>query len=286
MSRAADSTLPTIGQLLDQTAADLDTDSARLDAEVLLAFVLDKPRSYFRAWPEKHITKDEYERFLQLLERRKQGEPLAHLTGRREFWSLTLHVTPDTLIPRPETETLVECALERIPLDKSLLIADLGTGSGVIALAIARERPHCHVIATDRSSAALQVARQNAQQLQIHNIGFLQGDWCIPLQQEKFDLIVCNPPYIAENDPHLLESDVRFEPASALISGPDGLNDLKTLIPCAWQHLTENGWLLVEHGYDQQPQTLRIFEDAGFSHITDYVDASGLSRVVAGQHKP
>lgn len=285
MSRTADPSLPTIGQLLEQATADLDTDAARLDAEVLLATVLAKPRSYFRAWPEKHITKDEIKQFLQLLKRRKQGEPVAHLTGQREFWSLPLNVTTDTLIPRPETETLVECALERIPLDKSLLIADMGTGSGAIALAIASERPHCHVIATDRSSAALHVAQQNAQQLQIHNLGFLQGDWCIPLRQEKFDLIVCNPPYIAEGDPHLQEGDVRFEPTTALVSGPDGLKDLKVLVPCALQHLTEDGWLLVEHGYDQRPQTLRLFEDAGFSHITDHVDAMGLARVVAGQRK-
>lgn len=286
MSRTTDSLPPTIGQWLDQATVNLDTDSARLEAEVLLAFVLGKPRSYFRAWPEKHLTKMEYEQISQLLERRKQGEPVAHLTAQREFWSLALYITPDTLIPRPETETLVECALERIPRDEPLLIADLGTGSGAIALALAHERPDCHIIATDRSSAALQVAQQNAQQLKIHNIGFVQGDWCIPLQQEKFDLIVCNPPYIAEDDPHLLEGDVRFEPVSALISGPDGLDDLKTLIPCAWQHLTESGWLLVEHGYSQRPQTLRIFEDAGFSHITDYVDAAGLARVTAGQHKP
>ena len=165
-----DTTLPTIGQLLDKAATDLGTDTARLDAEVLLAFVLEKPHSYFHAWPENHITQEEYVRFMQLLEHRKQGEPVAHLTGLREFWSLPLLVTSDTLIPRPETETLVECALERIPPDKSLLIADLGTGSGALALALAKERPHCHVIATERSSAALQIARQNAQRLQIHNI--------------------------------------------------------------------------------------------------------------------
>jgi len=286
MSRAADPSRQTIGQLLEQATADLDTDTARLDAEVLLTTVLAKPRSYFRAWPEKYLTEDEAQQFLQLLKRRKQGEPIAHLTGQREFWSLPLNVTADTLIPRPETETLVECALERIPLDQSLLIADLGTGSGAMALAIAHERPHCHVIATDRSSAALRIAQQNALQLKIHNLGFLQGDWCTPLQQEKFDLIVCNPPYIAEDDPHLQEGDVRFEPTTALVSGPDGLKDLKTLVPCALQHLTKNGWLLVEHGYDQRLQTLQLFEDAGFGQITAHVDALGLARVVAGQHKP
>lgn len=286
MSRTADSPRQSIGQLLDQAAADLTTDSARLDAEVLLAFVLNKPRSYFRAWPEKHLADEDYVQFSQLLERRKQGEPIAYLTGLREFWSLPFHVTTDTLIPRPETETLVECALERIPLNKNLLIADLGTGSGAIALAIAKERPCCHIIATDCSSAALRIARGNAQRLQIHNIGFLHGNWCVPLQQEKFDLILCNPPYIAEDDPHLLEGDVVFEPSIALASGPDGLNDLKALVPDAWLHLADNGWLLVEHGYAQRTQTLRIFEDAGFSHITDHVDAAGLARVIAGQHKP
>lgn len=259
------------------------SDSPRLDAEMLLAHALGQDRSYLRAWPERAPAPAQAARFESLLARRQAGEPVAHLLGVREFWSLDLHVTPDTLIPRPETELLVERALLRIPADHPATVADLGTGSGAIALAIASERPRAQVLATDRAAAALAVARRNAAAHAIDTVEFREGDWCAGLPADSFDVILSNPPYIAAQDPHLAQGDARFDPRSALVSGPDGLDDLRRLIPAALACLKPGGWLLVEHGYDQGPALVRLFEAAGYQGIQDHADLAGKSRMTEGK---
>ena len=283
MNRTADPA--SIRQLLEQATSLLPSGTARLDAEVLLAHALGKARSHLHAWPEKLLSTDQQTRFQQLLHARMQGEPVAHLTGQREFWSLMLNVTPATLIPRPETETLVALALQVIPAGKTALIADLGTGSGAIALAIAHERPRCHVLATDISAAAIETATANAQQLGITNIEFHSGDWCEPLAGRQCDVIVSNPPYIKEADPHLQSSDVRFEPQGALVAGQEGMDDLVRIAHCARQHLITGGWLMMEHGYDQSDQVTQLLETCGFQEVTDHKDDAGLSRVVKGKYR-
>lgn len=272
-----------IRQLLEQATRRLHYDSARLDAEVLLACVLGKPRSHLHAWPERVLPDATCAQFEAQLQRRAAGEPVAYLTGMREFWSLPLGVTPDTLIPRPETETLVALALEKIPAGSNARIADLGTGSGAIALAIAHERPGCQVLATDASAAAIAVASRNARQLGIASVEFLHGNWCEPLPATPLDLIVSNPPYIPQDDPHLQQGDVRFEPRRALAAGPEGMDDLQALARCAYQHLHNGGWLLLEHGYDQGERATRLLTSAGFREVSDHADDAGLDRVVAGR---
>jgi release factor glutamine methyltransferase len=272
-----------IRQLLEQAIRLLATDSARLDAEVLLAQALGKARSHLHAWPEKVISEQQQQNFQQLLQARIKGEPVAYLTGQREFWSLPLTVTPDTLIPRPETETLVALALELIPADNSVQVADLGTGSGAIALAIARERPCCHVLATDISAAAIEAATANTQRLGVNNVEFRCGDWCKPLSDKHYDVIVSNPPYIRDTDPHLQQGDVRFEPRSALAAGPQGMDDLVKIAHCAGQHLRTDGWLVMEHGYDQGDRVTQLLMDCGYRNVTDHPDDAGVSRVIVGQ---
>jgi release factor glutamine methyltransferase len=284
MNQASDPV--SIKQLLEQATRRLNTESARLDAEVLLAHVLQQPRSHFHAWPEKLLPAESREQFDQLLQRRLKGEPVAYLTGKREFWSLALSVNTDTLIPRPETETLVAQALRRIPADQPQLIADLGTGSGAIALAIARERPHCRIIATDIDEAAIETARLNAQRLDIHSIVFHTGDWCEPLTGMQLDMIVSNPPYIAESDPHLLSGDVRFEPRTALAAGAQGMDELRRIARCAVNYLQAGGWLLMEHGYDQGLLARQLLEGTGFTEVIDYTDDAGQDRVIAGRRGP
>jgi len=272
----------TIKTLLEDASRHLTTASARLDAEVLLACALRKPRSYLHAWPEQVVAAATVITFNGLLQRRAAGEPVAYLTGQREFWSLPLTVTTATLIPRPETETLVALALEMLPLDAPLQIADLGTGSGAVALALASERPACTVIATDISTPALDVARANAKQLGLANIEFVSGDWCTPLPTTSLDMIVSNPPYIVATDPHLDAGDVRFEPRAALAAGPHGMDALTRIAACAIEHLRRDGWLLVEHGYDQGEKTMDLFQAYGFRHVCDQPDDAGLSRVTMG----
>jgi len=281
MNKAAEPA--TIRQLLEQAAGLLPADTARLDAEVLLAHALEKTRSHLHAWPEKLLSAEQQTRFQQLLQARIKGEPVAYLTGQREFWSLPLTLTPATLIPRPETETLVALALEVIPVNSTALIADLGTGSGAIALALARERPRCQLLATDISPAAIATAAANARQLGIGNIEFHTGDWCEPLAGRQCDVIVSNPPYIRNNDPHLQSGDVRFEPRGALAAGPEGMDDLEKIARCAGRLLKTGGWLIMEHGYDQGEQVTHLLETNGFLAVTDHTDDAGLSRVVMGQ---
>jgi release factor glutamine methyltransferase len=281
MTRAAKP--DSIASLLANAAQQLTGDSARLDAAVLLAHVLGKPRTYLLAWPDRQPDAAQQQRYAGLLARRLRGEPVAYLTGWREFWSLELEVTPDTLIPRPETETLVALALQAIPVDAALQIADLGTGSGAIALALASERPRCQVVATDRSVAALAVAKRNAGRLQLNNIEFLAGHWFAPLAGRRFDLVVSNPPYIATQDPHLNTGDVRFEPRGALTAGTHGMEALREIAQDARAHLLDNGRLFMEHGYDQGPAACALLQDMGYLEVRDHPDPAGLDRVVTGE---
>jgi release factor glutamine methyltransferase len=257
--------------------------SPRLDAEVLLMHATGLARTALITRGETPLTAEQESVLRTLLARRARGEPVAYLTGTREFWSLELHVTPDVLIPRPETELLVEQALARIPHDTAWTIADLGTGSGAIALAIASERPRCHLIATDASERALAVARANAQRLGIGNVEFRHSEWLAPLAGLTLDLIASNPPYIAEGDPHLDAGDVRFEPRAALTSGQDGLDAIRLLAARSPAHLAPGGWLLLEHGYNQQTEVRSLLAKHGFQDITGYRDLAGNARVTAGR---
>lgn len=234
----------------------------RLDAELLLAHALGVNRAWFFAHAEDVPDAGSVQRFNALIRRRAAGEPIAYITGTRDFWSLTLEVTPATLIPRPETELLVELALDRLPTGGS--VVDLGTGSGAIALAIAKERPDATVVAVDFSPTALDVARRNAHRLGLERVEFVQGDWFAPLNRRRFNLIVSNPPYIEADDRHLGEGDLRFEPASALASGADGLDDIRRIASGAGEHLLPGGAVLVEHGWNQGDAVRRILREAGF----------------------
>lgn len=259
------------------------SDTPLLDAEVLLADVLSVSRSYLFAFPERVLTEIEINSFMRNIEQRKQHVPIAYITGHKEFWSLDLIVTPDTLIPRPETELLVELVLQQVTGSKKR-VADLGTGSGAVALALACERPTWEVHATDFSQAALEVAKRNAARLNISTIFFHQGSWFDALNQgKKFDVIVSNPPYIAPDDPYLQCENLCYEPQAALIADDIGLKDLRHIVIQAKQHLKPGGILLLEHGFDQAGEMRRIFENLGYSDIDTYQDLAGLDRVTGGR---
>jgi release factor glutamine methyltransferase len=253
------------------------SDSARLDAELLLSLALDVNRSYFFAHPEDTLDPDAGRRFLRLVARRASGEPLSYISGEREFWSMKLMVSPATLVPRPETEALVERALMLIGRSATLRILDLGTGSGAIALAIARERPLCEIVATDLSADALAIARQNARQLDIANVSFACGDWVDPVKAQQFDLIVSNPPYIADTDAAL--ALLRHEPLSALSAGTDGLDAIRRIAAAAGGVLVDSGRLLLEHGSAQQDAVAAVLRTNGWSQIECFNDYAGLPRV-------
>ena len=262
--------------------AEAPAGESRREAEILLGYVLDRDRAWLAAHDTDPLPREQAARFRALWARRLAGEPVAYLTGRRGFWTLDLSVNADVLIPRPETELLVETALARIPGDAAWDLADLGTGSGAIALALARERPACRVLATDRSAEALAVARANARRHGIGNVDFREGDWWAPLEGLRLDLIVSNPPYVPAADPHLSRGDVRFEPRGALASGPEGLDDLRTIIAGAPAHLHPGGTLLLEHGYDQGAAVRALLRAAGFTDVRTWRDLNGHERVSEG----
>lgn len=263
-------------------ALNLATASARIEVQCLLQTVLRVNRAYLLGHPEQSLDTAQHERYRALLERRLRGEPVAYLLGEREFYGLTFNVTPATLIPRPETELLVELALRRMPGPGRYRVLDLGTGSGAIALSIAHARPDADVTATDASAAALKIAQSNAQRLNIVNVNLLLSDWFSALGNERFDIIVTNPPYIAANDAHLAQGDVRFEPRAALVSGADGLDDIRRICKQAKVHLRPNGWLIMEHGHDQAPQVRALLEQSGFGQIFSARDLSDIERVSGG----
>lgn len=271
-----------IAHTLSNTA--VNTTVSRLEAEVLLAHILNKPRSYLFAWPEHELTPEQREAFARLIERHQQGEPVAYLIGSREFWSLSLKVTPATLIPRPETEQLVQRALTLLASTPQATIADLGTGSGAIAAALSSELPASKLFATDYSERALEVARFNFEYHRMNNIHTRKGSWLEALPDgEPFDLIISNPPYIAEQDPHLLKDGLPWEPDSALVSGPDGLDDIRHLINNAPNHLNTGGWLLLEHGYDQGEAVRALFAARGYNEIATHQDLENRDRLTEGR---
>lgn len=257
-------------------------ESPKRGAEILLGFVTGRSRTFIMAFGETSLTASELEQLEALLARREQGEPVAYLVGEREFWSLPLSVSPATLIPRPDTECLVEQALLRLPASPQKVL-DLGTGTGAVALAIASERPDCQLTGVDLQPEAVKLAQHNAQKLAITNASFVQGSWFAPVAGQQFAVIVSNPPYIDAADPHLAEGDVRFEPASALVADNAGLADLQTLIEQAPQHLLAGGWLLLEHGWQQAQQVQQLFRQAGYHQVATVKDYGGNDRVSLGQ---
>ena len=264
-------------------AAGLPGEEARSDAELLLAHALAKPRAWLYAHGGDLLEPEAAARFDALLEARRRGEPVAYLLGRREFWSLDLEVGPAVLVPRPETELLVELALERVPAAAPARVLDLGTGSGAIALAIARERPRAQVTAVDASAPALALAQRNAARLGLANLRFLRSDWFSALAGERFELLVSNPPYLADDDPHLREGDLRFEPAMALSCGPRGDEALQAIAGAAPAHLAEGGWLLFEHGLAQGEAARALLAKNGFEEVHSWRDLEGRERVSGGR---
>ncbi|MDE2118193.1 MAG: peptide chain release factor N(5)-glutamine methyltransferase [Betaproteobacteria bacterium] len=300
----------------------LDFSGARIEVQCLLQAVLQVNRAYLLTHPEQRLNAEQHAQYMALFERRLSGEPIAYILGKREFFGLMFKVIPDTLIPRPETELLVEMALARLPppsdettshstrpskddgqvagypgltatlsrerergwgRGSKFRVLDLGTGSGAIALAIAHARPAAEVLACDASLAALEVARENAQRLGVTNAAFVQSDWFTALGGQRFDLIVSNPPYIAARDPHLQSGDVRFEPSFALASGDDGLHNIRCIVSQAKTHLACGGWLLLEHGYNQAAQVRELLRQAGFDEVFSVPDLAGIERVSGGR---
>jgi release factor glutamine methyltransferase len=259
--------------------------TARLDAELLLADTLERPRTWLHAWPEAELEPDIAESYDQRIARRAAGEPIAYLLGEREFWSLTFTVTPDALIPRPETEGLVRIALDHLRTRSVTQprILDLGTGSGCVAVALAHERPDARVTAVEAAAPALALARGNAARHGVVNVEFIEGGWFAPLKARRFDIIVSNPPYVASGDPHLAAGDVRFEPVTALDGGPDGLDALREIAAGAPHHLNTGGLVAVEHGADQGEAMRGLFSAEGLVDVETHDDAAGLPRITAGR---
>jgi release factor glutamine methyltransferase len=264
-------------------ALDLPTNEARREVRLLLAFALDCGFARLLAHPELAADAQSNARYRACYERRRRGEPVAYITGRREFYGVEFEVTPAVLIPRPETETVVDLALEHLPEAAASTVLDLGTGSGCLAVTLARLRPKAQVFAVDLSAEALEVAARNVLSHGVANVRLLCGSWYEPVQHRRFDLIVSNPPYVAEGDPHLDHGDVRFEPRTALVGGRDGLDAIRTIIGGAAVHLNPGGWLILEHGYDQQRNLERLAVDAGFGSLRSHADLAGKPRVLGAR---
>ena len=259
------------------------SESANLDAELLLCYVLGCERTYLYTYPEQELTPEDNESFNKLIALRLEGHPIAHLIQKKEFWSMDFLITPDTLIPRPETEIIVDAALKLIPKISDFSILDLGTGAGAIAIAIASERPEAIITASDINNDTLTVAKKNAKANNIYNITFKQGNWFDIKEIDSYDLIVSNPPYISVNDLHLEQDDVRFESRTALVSGEKGLDDIKKIVVNARNYLNKNGWLLIEHGYQQGEAVRDLFSENKFNNVSTINDYSALERATMGQ---
>lgn len=271
-----------------QLAHELESlsDSARLDIELILCHILQKNRTYIFTWPDKTLSPEQIEHFFQFFNRRKNGEPIAHILGQREFWSLPLAVNNSTLIPRPDTELLVEVVLELFAQDSAQQkrsCLDLGTGTGAIVLAIASEKPDWQLVGVDKSADAVALAEQNRGQLNLNHVQIKQSDWFTAITAQQFDVIVSNPPYIDPQDPHLEQGDVRFEPRSALIADNHGLADIELIIQQGWDYLCTQGWLLLEHGYDQGEAVRDLLNSRGFVQIETRRDLGGNERVSLGR---
>ena len=262
------------------------SESPRLDIEILLAHILQKERTFLFTWPETALTREQEDQFTAAFERRQGGEPVAHIIGQREFWSLPLFVNNTTLIPRPDTELLVETILNLFASDmhnQPRQVLDLGTGTGAIVLALAHEKKHWHCLGVDNQPDAVQLAQRNRDHLQLHNVTIRQSDWFTAVDQTDFDVIVSNPPYIAADDPHLQQGDVRFEPLSALVADNQGFRDIENIVQQAKHYLLPNGWLLIEHGYQQGLAVRRLFEQSGYAAIQTLSDLGGNERVTLGK---
>lgn len=280
----------TVAQCL-QLAPELESisDSARLDIEIILCHILQKNRTWLFTWPDKILTPDQQKLFAEFFQRRKSGEPVAHIVGEREFWSLPLAVNNSTLIPRPDTELLVETTLELFAQDKLDQVRkclDLGTGTGAIVLALASEKPHWQLLGVDKSADAVALAAQNRKQLNFNHVNIQQSDWFAQIEANEFDVIVSNPPYIDPQDPHLDQGDVRFEPRSALIAENHGLADIELIIRASWNYLRSDGWLLLEHGYDQGDAVRELLRAHGFIAIETRRDLGDNERVSLGKKSP
>ena len=265
-----------------QNKLGLELPEASFEANLLCQQVLNVNRAWLISHQSDALEANQQAGFEALLQRRLNGEPMAYILGSREFYGLQLKTTPATLIPRPDTETLVEAAFAKIPQNTRLNILDLGTGTGAVALAIASQRPQTKVIAVDASLEALKVATENAQDFKLANVRLLESNWFSALGGEKFDVIVSNPPYIAQDDEHLKQGDLRFEPLSALASGVDGLDDIRKIIQDAPEYLNPNGWLMLEHGYDQANVVAALLNARGFSKVAHAKDIAGTLRVTFG----
>ena len=259
------------------------SESCHLDCEVILAYVLNKNRSYLRAWPEKILSQEQQQRFECLVKQRLSGKPIAYIMGEREFWSRLFYVTPEVLIPRPDTELLIEVVLATLQHDLPLHIADLGTGSGIIAICLALEYPNANITAIDKSKTALSIAKKNAQRHQCTNITFSQGNWLEKTPKTLFDIIISNPPYIDSADEHLSVGDVQFEPKSALVSARKGMQDIEVITVQAKSFLKPKGFLLLEHGYQQSNDVKTLLELRGYSHIKQFKDIQGHLRATLCQ---
>ncbi|MBD3768036.1 MAG: peptide chain release factor N(5)-glutamine methyltransferase [Gammaproteobacteria bacterium] len=272
-----------ITQTLAWLCHQLPPEEASREAELMLCRATGLTRTQLRTYPEKDVSDAQQAELIAWVQRRLQGEPLTYILGDTEFYGLTLSVTPDTLIPRQDTELLVDAALELIPERAPWTVLDMGTGTGAIAIAIAHHRPIAQVTALDASKAALAVAQDNACALRLPNIRFIHSDWFSVLGQQRFDVIISNPPYIAQNDPHLQATSLPYEPISALTSGVDGLDDIRLLVQQAPNHLNADGWLLLEHGYDQGAAVRHLMQSAGFSAIATHRDYGNNDRITLGQ---
>jgi release factor glutamine methyltransferase len=272
----------TIRELLKSAQSRINTDTAALDSELLLCHCLGKERSYLYAWPEKNVDEIIGQQFDAMVERRAHGEPVAYLIGHREFWSLSLSVNNSTLIPRPDTERLVEVALSLVAADAADVL-DLGTGTGAIALALAKENPQWQLLGVDIAHDAVALAQKNARDLHIANVCFLQSNWFENISAREFDLIVSNPPYIDAADAHLDDGDVRFEPRTALVAGQNGLADIGAIAQSAQAWLKPRAWLLFEHGYEQAPAVRSLLSEHGYGDISTWCDWDGRERVTGGR---
>ncbi|WP_167145668.1 peptide chain release factor N(5)-glutamine methyltransferase [Pseudomonas sp. OTU750018] len=259
-----------------------DSPTPRLDAELLLANALGKSRSYLHTWPERELEAEQLERYQAAIVRRQAGEPVAYILGQQGFWSLDLEVASHTLIPRPDTELLVETVLALLPATPAALL-DLGTGTGAIALALASERPAWRLTGVDRVAEAVALAERNRARLGLNNASFIESHWFSALAGQRYQLIVSNPPYIAADDRHLAEGDVRFEPSSALVAGADGLDDIRLIIAQAPEYLEAGGWLLLEHGFDQAAAVRELLSARGFSAVESRRDLGGHERISLGR---